>query len=160
MNRTYEVMFIVRPDLVDDEADQLVVGLQSAATASGATVRKVDRLGRHRLAYRVRGFREGNYILFELESAGSEPIGELQRRLRIAEPVIKYLAVRTDEREKRLEKRRRHRATRLERRPARPEGAAPGHADDDAAAAMEGRGEGEGDSEAASGTFARQANDN
>lgn len=143
MNRTYEVIFIVRPDLVDEEADQLVAGFESAANASGATVRKVDKLGRRRLAYRVRGFREGNYVLFELESAGSEPIGELQRRLRIAEPVIKYLAVRTDELEKRLEKRRRHRATRLERRPARPEGAGAGHADDDAAAAMEGRGEGD-----------------
>ncbi|TAN21321.1 MAG: 30S ribosomal protein S6 [Acidobacteria bacterium] len=148
MNRTYEVIFIVRPDLVDEEADQLVAGFESAANASGATVRKVDKLGRRRLAYRVRGFREGNYVLFELESAGSEPIGELQRRLRIAEPVIKYLAVRTDELEKRLEKRRRHRAARLERRPARPESA--GHADDDPAAAMEGRGEGEGDGALAS----------
>ncbi|MGH9474981.1 MAG: 30S ribosomal protein S6 [Terriglobales bacterium] len=143
MNRTYEVIFIVRPDLVDEEADKLVAGMESAATASGVTLRKVDRLGRRRLAYRVRGFREGNYVLFDLETGSTEAIGELQRRLRISEPVIKYLAVRTDELEKHLEKRRRHRAARLERRPA----AAPApHGDDvavDPEAAMEGRGDGD-----------------
>lgn len=141
-NRTYEVIFIVRPDMVDEETDKLVAGLESVASGSGATLRKVDRLGRRRLAYRVRGFREGNYVLFDLETSGPDAIGELQRRLRISEPVIKYLAVRTDELEKHLEKRRRHRAARLERRPA----AAPAAADDvavDPEVAMEGRGEGD-----------------
>ncbi|MGH9393404.1 MAG: 30S ribosomal protein S6 [Terriglobales bacterium] len=117
MNRTYEVLFILRPDLVDEEADKLVAGLETGATASGIAFRKIDRLGRRRLAYRVRGFREGNYVLFDLE-AGAEPIRELQRRLRISEPVIKFLAVRTDELDKRLEKDRRHREARLKRRPA------------------------------------------
>ncbi|HXE30271.1 MAG TPA: 30S ribosomal protein S6 [Terriglobales bacterium] len=117
MNRTYEVIFILRPDLPEEEADKLVSGLEHAATAAGAVFRKVDRLGRRRLAYRVRGFREGNYVLFDLET-GAAPILELQRRLRVSEPVIKYLAVRTDELAKRLEKDRRHREARLQRRPA------------------------------------------
>ncbi|HWG36594.1 MAG TPA: 30S ribosomal protein S6 [Terriglobales bacterium] len=117
MNRTYEVLFILRPDLVDEEADKLVAGLESGATSTGIAFRKVERLGRRRLAYRVRGFREGNYVLFDME-AGAEPIGELQRRLRISEPVIKFLAVRTDELDKRLDKVRRHREERLKRRPA------------------------------------------
>ncbi|MGH9483531.1 MAG: 30S ribosomal protein S6 [Terriglobales bacterium] len=137
------MIFIVRPDLVDEESDKLVESLESAASAIGANVRKVDKLGRRRLAYRVRGFREGNYVLFELETTSSEPIGELQRRLRISEPVIKYLAVRTDELEKRLDKRRRHRAARLERRPARPEAEGGADGGDHETAAMEGRGEGE-----------------
>jgi small subunit ribosomal protein S6 len=117
MNRTYEVMFILRPDLADDESDKLVAGLETAATTAGIQMRKVDRLGRRRLAYRVRGFREGNYVLFDLEG-GAEAIHELQRRLRISEPVIKYLAVRTDEDEKRLAKARLRREARLKRRPA------------------------------------------
>lgn len=117
MNRTYEVIFILRPDLAEEESDKLVAGLESAATTAGARMQKVDRLGRRRLAYRVRGFREGNYVLFDLES-GPEPIRELQRRLRVSEPVIKFLAVRTDEMGKRLEKDRRHREARLRRRPA------------------------------------------
>lgn len=119
MNRTYEVLFILRPDLLEEEADKLVSGLEAAATGAGAVLHKTDRLGRRRLAYRVRGFREGNYVLFEME-AGPEPIRELQRRLRVSEPVIKFLAVRTDETNKRLDKDRRRREARLKRRPAPP----------------------------------------
>lgn len=119
MNRSYEVIFILRPDLIDEEADKLVGGLEHAATGAGAVLHKTDRLGRRRLAYRVRGFREGNYVLFEME-AGPEPIRELQRRLRVSEPVIKFLAVRTDEINKRLERDRRHREARLKLRPAPP----------------------------------------
>lgn len=117
MTRTYEVMFILRPDLADEQSDQLVATLESAATGAGATLRRTDRLGRRRLAYRVRGFREGNYVLFDLES-GAEPIHELQRRLRVSEPVIKFLAVRTDEIDARMEKDKRRREARLKRRPA------------------------------------------
>ena len=117
MTRNYEVMFILRPDLAEDESDKLVAGLETGARAAGAEIRKLDRLGRRRLAYRVRGFREGNYVLFDL-AAGPEAISELQRRLRVSEPVIKYLAVRTDETDKRLDKVRRRREARLKRRPA------------------------------------------
>ena len=125
MNRTYEVMFILRPDRADDESDKLVAGLEAVAASAGVQMRKVDRLGRRRLAYRVRGFREGNYVLFDL-AGGADAIHELQRRLRISEPVIKYLAVRTDEGEKRLEKARQRREARLKRRPApSPAAAAP-----------------------------------
>lgn len=119
MNRSYEVMFILRPDLTDEESDKLVAGLEAVATGAGATLRKTDRMGRRRLAYRVRGFREGNYVLFELES-GANPVHELQRRLRVSEPVIKFLAVRTDALDKRLEKDKRQREARRKRRPAEP----------------------------------------
>ena len=117
MNRTYEVIFILRPDLAEEESDKLVAGLEAGAVAAGAEINKLDRLGRRRLAYRVRGFREGNYVLFDL-AASAEAIRELQRRLRVSEPVIKYLAVRTDEMNKRLDRDRRHREARLKRRPA------------------------------------------
>ncbi len=143
MNRTYEVIFILRPDLADEECDTLVAALEAAAASSGAGVRKVDRLGRRRLAYRVRGFREGHYVLFDLETQAPEAIAELQRRLRISEPVIKYLAVRPDELEKRADKRRRHRAARLARRPPRPEAAKPAEPEADDHAVLEGRGEGD-----------------
>ncbi len=117
MNRTYEVIFILRPDMVEEEADRLVATLEEAATQAGATLRKTDRIGKRRLAYRVRGFRDGNYVLFDLE-ASAEAIHELQRRLRVSEAVIKFLAVRTDELEKRFQKRQKHREDRRQRRPA------------------------------------------
>lgn len=127
MNRTYEVIFILRPDMVEEEADRLVATLEEAATQAGAILRKTDRIGKRRLAYRVSGFRDGNYVLFDLE-AGAEAIRELQRRLRVSEAVIKFLAVRTDELEKRFQKRQKQREDRRQRRPA-PEVAAPSQED-------------------------------
>ena len=66
-------------------------------------MKSVDRMGKRRLAYMVRRFREGIYILLTVEGGG-EVIHELERRLRVTEPVIKFLTVRIDEEQKRLEK--------------------------------------------------------
>ncbi|MGH9509086.1 MAG: 30S ribosomal protein S6 [Terriglobales bacterium] len=126
MQRTYEVMFIVRPDMVDEEVDKLVSTLESGVSAGGGVVKIVERMGRRRLAYSVRRFQEGNYVLFTVHGSG-ETIHELERRLRVTEPVIKFLTVRTDEEDKRLEKVRKIRASRVRRSsaPAAEAGAEP-----------------------------------
>ncbi len=124
MPRTYEVMFILRPDLPAEEADNLVTGLQHIATQAGATLRQSERLGKKRLAYTVGRYREGDYVWFDLESP-PEAVRELERRLRVTESVIKYLTVRTDEQEKRLAQDRRHREARARRKPAPAAEAAP-----------------------------------
>ncbi len=103
MNRTYELMFIVRPDMTDEDLDKLISTLQSVVPASGGTVQRVDKMGKRRLAYTVRRFHEGIYILMVVEGGGAV-IHELERRLRVSEPVIKFLTVRTDEEQKRLDK--------------------------------------------------------
>jgi len=74
-------------------------------------------MGKRRLAYNVRSFREGLYVLFTLEGSG-EMIHEIERRLRVSEPVIKFLTVRVDEDQKRLAKIKAIRATRVKRAPA------------------------------------------
>jgi small subunit ribosomal protein S6 len=103
MNRTYELMFIVRPDMADEDLDKLVSNLEATVTTASGTVKSVDRMGKRRLAYTVRKFREGVYILMTIEGAGTV-IHELERRLRVTEQVIKFLTVRVDEEQKRLEK--------------------------------------------------------
>ena len=101
--RTYEVMFIVRPDVVDEELDKLISTLEGNVTTAGATVKNIERMGKRRLAYLVRNFNEGLYILFTIEGPGSV-IHETERRLRVTEPVIKFITVRVDEEQKRLDK--------------------------------------------------------
>jgi small subunit ribosomal protein S6 len=103
MNRTYELMFIVRPDMLDDDLDKLVSTLESAVTTAGGSVKSVERMGKRRLAYAVRRFHDGIYILLTVEGGGVV-IHELERRLRVTEPVIKFLTVRIDEEQKRLDK--------------------------------------------------------
>ena len=103
MNRTYELMFIVRPDMTDEDLDKLISTLQSAVPSSGGNVVKVEKMGKRRLAYTVRRFHEGIYVLLVVEGGGAI-IHELERRLRVTEPVIKFLTVRIDEEQKRLAK--------------------------------------------------------
>ena len=103
MNRIYELMFIVRPDMTDEDLDKLISTLQSVVPTSGGTVQRVDKMGKRRLAYTVRRFHEGIYMLMVVEGGGAV-IHELERRLRVSEPVIKFLTVRVDEEQKRLDK--------------------------------------------------------
>ena len=103
MSRVYEVMFIVRPDVEDEEADKLIESLSNTVKTGGGSVKSVEKLGRRKLAYQVRKFNDGNYILFTIEATGPVVL-ELERRLRVTEQVIKFITVRMDEEEKRLAK--------------------------------------------------------
>lgn len=102
MNRNYELMFIVRPDMVDEDLNKLISTLESSVTSSGGTT-KSEVWGKRRLAYRVGKFNDGIFVLMLLETTGST-VHEVERRLRVTEPVIKFLTVRTDEELKRLDK--------------------------------------------------------
>jgi small subunit ribosomal protein S6 len=108
MDRLYEVMFIVRPDVVDEELDKLVAGFETTVTTGGGAIKNSEKLGRRKLAYTVRKFNDGNYVLLTIEANGTV-VAELERRLRVTEPVIKFITVRMDEEEKRLAKIRAHR---------------------------------------------------
>lgn len=103
MNRTYELMFIVRPDMSDEDLDKLISNLQASVPTAGGIVKSIEKMGKRRLAYSVRRFNEGVYVLLIVEGGGPM-IHELERRLRVSEPVIKFLTVRVDEEQKRLDK--------------------------------------------------------
>ena len=130
MSRLYEVMFIVRPDVVDEEVDKLIAGFTTSVTNGGGVVKSVEKMGKRKLAYLVRKFADGNYVLMTIE-AGGPVVLELERRLRVSEPVIKFITVRMDEEEKRLTKLKNLRASRrkLSAEPAAaPAAAAPAEA--------------------------------
>src|SRR3981081_4255095 len=103
MNRTYELMFIVRPDMAEEDLDKLIATLESGVQASGGAIKSVDKMGKRRLAYTVRKFHDGLYILMVVEGGGAI-MHELERRLRVTDQVIKFLTVRIDEEQKRLDK--------------------------------------------------------
>ena len=69
------------------------------------------------MAYRVQRLREGFYVFMVLRSNQGEVVKELERRLKVADPVMKYITVRVDEELKRQDKLKRHRDKRAARRP-------------------------------------------
>jgi small subunit ribosomal protein S6 len=114
MNRTYEIMFIVRPDVEEADLDKLIEGFSGNVTTGGGEVKSVEKMGRRRLAYTVRKFNDGFYVLLNIAAEG-KLITEIERRLRVSEPVIKFITVRMDEEEKRLAKVKAIRDTKVKR---------------------------------------------
>jgi len=113
-NRTYEIMFIVRPDVEEADLDKLVEGFHKNITDGGGEIRSTEKMGRRRLAYTVRKFNDGLYVLLNIAAEG-KLIAEIERRLRVSEPVIKFITVRMDEEEKRLAKVKAHRDSHVKR---------------------------------------------
>jgi small subunit ribosomal protein S6 len=119
--RLYDLVFICMPATPEEEIAKIISTLEHTAGERGARVEKVDRMGTRKLAYRVAKQREGIYVHMALRGTQGDVIKELERRLKVSDPVIKYLTVRLDEEIKRQQKlvaRREHRARRRPRKPA------------------------------------------
>jgi len=130
--RVYEELFIVRPNATDEEIDPLIEQLRQVVTSRGGAVEKTDKWGVRRLAYRVEKQNEGYYVLLQF-SAGPDVVKEIERRLRVADMVMKFITVRIDEKMKKIEKRRKAREKRAAKKPA-PQVAAPSMPSEPAAA--------------------------
>ena len=117
--RLYDLIFICRPDTPEEEINKVVTTLEHTIAEHGGKVEKLEKWGTRKLAYRVHKNREGFYVYLMLRSAQGEMIKELERRLKVSDPVIKYMTVRTDEELKRHKKLTMKRERRMARRPRR-----------------------------------------
>ena len=100
--RTYEVLFILSPQVTEEEATTLVADFKSVAEKNGATFTNEEAWGRRRLAYPIQKFNEGIYHLFVVESDSS--LSELDRRMKNVDRVLRHVIVRTDLEHKRADK--------------------------------------------------------
>ena len=92
--RTYEVLFILSPQVPEEEATNLITEFRGIAEKTGAVLKSEEAWGRRRLAYPIQKFNEGNYHLFVFESDAS--LAELDRRMKNSDRVIRHMIVRTD----------------------------------------------------------------
>jgi len=79
-------------------AEELILAVEKL----GATMKNEEAWGRRRLAYPIHKSNEGVYHLFVVESEGS--LGELDRRMKNVDRVLRHMIVRTDLDHKRAEK--------------------------------------------------------
>ncbi len=113
--RNYEIMFIVNPNATEDDVDKINSQIEGVITAGGGKVEKIEKMGKRKLAYEIDRNREGQYVLFVLAANGAI-IRECERRLRVMDPVIKYISVRTDDEGRRFDKIKSYRQKRAARR--------------------------------------------
>ncbi len=118
--RIYETIFIVKPDAPEEELEASIEQATSTITAGGGTINNVDKWGKRRLAYRVQRYLEGYYVFVNYsveENAGLSK--EVERRMKVADPIIKFMTVRIDQELKRLEKMRQKREKRASKKRSR-----------------------------------------
>ena len=115
--RIYEELFIVKPDTPEEEVDGFIEQIKSIITDGKGNIDKVDKWGIRKLAYRVQKYAEGGYVLVQFSSS-PELVHEVERRMRVADMVNKFITVRIDEKIKKIEKRKKARDKRAARKPA------------------------------------------
>lgn len=95
--RDYEVTIVLQPQLEDNARSALIERISEMLTPGAAENEKPERdiWGMRRLAYPIRNFSEGYYVLFH---AAIDParIREIERNLQYIEDVLRYLVVRKD----------------------------------------------------------------
>ena len=95
MNK-YETVFIIDPSIESEEIERVIEDTQNLISGSGGTVIKVDKWGKKRLAYEVKGNRDGYYVLVDFE-AEPQFIQRLGRYYGLTEEIIKYMTLRAEE---------------------------------------------------------------
>lgn len=88
--RKYELVCVIQPDLDEAAFNGLLERVKGWVSESGGSVDKVDIWGKRKLAYLIRKYREGNYVLFNL-SLQPGTIAPLEQNLRYTEPVIRHM---------------------------------------------------------------------
>ena len=91
----YEVMYILNPNLSEEETAALVEKFKTLVEQNG-TLDEMEEMGKRKLAYEINGLTEGDYTLIDFH-ADPANIAELDRVLRITDAVVRHkIVVRTD----------------------------------------------------------------
>ncbi len=93
--RDYELVVIVSPQVEEERVGSIVERVTSWITNRGGTIEKVEPWGRKRLAYTIKDFREGTYVIIRLKM-GPALVDELESSLRISEDVIRHLLIKVE----------------------------------------------------------------
>jgi small subunit ribosomal protein S6 len=110
------VVFIINPEVGDDEVMRLSETVQKIITSQGGTITKTEVMGRRQLAYEINHKKDGTYVLLEVEGSGAE-IAELERRMRVNDQILRYMTIRVDEARRRADKLRDRRARKATKQP-------------------------------------------
>lgn len=93
---SYEMMYILRPDLGEEQTGKEVAKYRDFLDERGATAIEVQNRGRRRLAYPIQKFQEGVYVQVNYTADGSQ-IAPLERSMRLSEEVIRFFTLKLEE---------------------------------------------------------------
>jgi len=99
MLRDYEIGFILKPNLNDEEVKKVIDMVESIISKNNGKVENVDEWGKRKLAYPIQKFEEGIYAFITAQSNGTA-VFEIERKFRQNENIIRFISLRLDERNK------------------------------------------------------------
>jgi len=94
--RNYEIMFIVKPTLSEEDVKKVVENFSNVLTSNGAKINESQDLGQKELAYEIKKFKSGYYFLFEIEAEDDKATSEFNRLALISSDVIRHLVKRIE----------------------------------------------------------------
>jgi small subunit ribosomal protein S6 len=90
--RKYEVMYVIRTDIEPEQVQSTVEKFQNIITNGAGEITKHDLMGKRRLAYEIKKFRDGHYVLIHF-NAEPAVVAELDRVFKITDEIIRHLIV-------------------------------------------------------------------
>ncbi len=96
--KAYELLFFVSPTLEEEVREATFKRIDSAITAQGGAVDKVEEWGKRKLAFEINRLADGDYSLIDFH-ADPKDIAEIDRVLRITDAVVRFMIVRREDRD-------------------------------------------------------------
>ena len=100
---SYECTFICSPELDSTKVEEMVSKVSKIIETSGGTIKNLQQLGKKKLAYNIKKFREGNYVYVDFESNGSVVLS-LENFFKVNDDVIRFLTVKVEPKKKVVKK--------------------------------------------------------
>jgi len=94
--KLYEVMYIVEPDIEGEPLEEAINKVSELLEKEGASIVNLKKMGKRRLAYEINDFKEGYYVLLNVESSGSI-VPSLEHFFKVTEGYLRYIVIRLDE---------------------------------------------------------------
>ena len=96
MSRKYEILYIIRPDISEDDKNALVERFDTLLKDQGAEVIESKDWEKKRLAYEIKDYTEGLYHLVELNADNADALNEFDRLARINRDILRHMIVQID----------------------------------------------------------------
>ncbi|MGJ8463765.1 30S ribosomal protein S6 [Staphylococcus haemolyticus] len=95
--RTYEIMYVVRPNIEEDAKKAVVERFNGILASERSEVLEEKDWGKRRLAYEIEDFKEGFYNIVRIKTDNNRATDEFQRLAKISDDIIRYIVIREDQ---------------------------------------------------------------
>jgi len=89
--RKYEIMFIVRPTLGEEELKNVVASFEETLKTNGANITSSKEMGQRELAYEIKKFKSGYYYVYTIEANDDKAVKEFDRLALISNDIVRHL---------------------------------------------------------------------